>query len=198
MPEQISTAEFLAWAAGLGVGFHPEYPGCLGLLPPRDSTRFWVLPADPAAWPHLIETVLDCVDDWNFGSVWWRSGTWVDQEDHPVRSVLWRGAGIPPGWAGAVRFSRDERPAVVAILYASLAFGWHSEDDIYFVPDHGRQVIKTDHHGVLHVTCADDARIGTFVEQMAAADYPLPTEPPDWTFKWPPWMGPRPPGAASG
>lgn len=23
--------------------------------------------------------------------------------------------------------------------------------------------------------------------------YPLPTEPPDWTFKWPAWMSPSNP-----
>jgi hypothetical protein len=106
-----------------------------------------------------------------------------------VREVVLRGAGIPDGWAGAVRVDRAEEPAVVAVLFAAMAFGWCGADDLFFVPDHARQVIRTDHHDVLHAQCASEGRMGALVGHTAAAGYELPTEPPDWTFKRPAWMG---------
>ena len=132
---------------------------CLGLLPPRESTRFWVLPADPHAWPHFAGTVLKGLDRWETGYLWPRPGRWPlaansRSYNEQVRDVVLRGAGIPDGWAGVVRFARDERSAVFAVMFAYLAFGWCLGDDLYFVPDHGHQVVQTDHHDVIHVECA--------------------------------------------
>jgi hypothetical protein len=105
-----------------------------------------------------------------------------------VRDVLLRGAGIPAGWSGAVRFDRDEEDALLAVLYAYLAFGWCADDDLYFVPDHGRQLLQTDHHDVIHVQCTSEERVQQLVVDMAEAGYKLPSAPPDWTFKRPTWM----------
>ena len=41
---------------------------------------------------------------------------------------------------------------------------------------------------VLHVRCADEARVLELVKHMEQEGYPLPTEPPDATFIWPAWM----------
>jgi hypothetical protein len=76
-----------------------------------------------------------------------------------VRDVLLRGAGIPGGWVGAVRFDRGEEDALVAVLYASLAFGWCVDDDLFFIPEHGRQLLQTDHHDVIHVECSSEERV---------------------------------------
>ncbi len=206
MAEAAASDAFLAWAAGVGVGFDPRYPDarCLGLLPPRDSARFWALPGDPGTWPHFAASVLGGLDRWEAGYLWPRPGRWPAAADSQsaserVRDVVLRGAGVPDGWAGAVRFGRSERPAVLAAVFAYLAFGWCSGDDLYFVPDHGRQVVQTDHHDVIHVECGDEGRVAELVGHMAAAGYPLPTEPPDETFKWPGWMPRRhaEPGAAA-
>ena len=32
------------------------------------------------------------------------------------------------------------------MLFAYLAFGWCVDDDLFFVPDHGRQLLHADHH----------------------------------------------------
>jgi hypothetical protein len=90
-----------------------------------------------------------------------------------------------------VRCRRDEQAAAVAVLFVYLAFGGDSLDDLFFVPDHARQVVQSSHHDVVHVACRDEARVRELVRHMEAAGYPLPTEPPDATFKWPAWM-PRP------
>jgi hypothetical protein len=193
--EAVSADEFLLWAAEAGIGFDPRYSGtdCLSLLPPRESSRFWELPDHPYSIPHLVEAVLDGLDRWEAGYLWPRIGRWPTWADpglpnERVRDVIWRGLGMPGGWAGAARVSRDERPTVVAALFASLAIGGDSCSDLYFVPDHRRQIVWAGHHDAIHVECADEARILELVRHMDGAGYALPTEPPDATFKWPAWM----------
>jgi hypothetical protein len=188
--------DFLRWAAGVGIGFDPRYPESrlLCLLPPREHARFWVLPPEPSAWPHFAASLLGGLDEWDSGLLWPRSGRWPDparshSDQEAVRDVLWRGAGIPGGWAGAVRLGREEEAALVAVLYGALAFGWCVDDDLFFVPGHGRQLLQTDHHDVVHFECASDERVQRLVGHMAAAGYELPTEPPDGTFRRPAWMG---------
>src|SRR5262249_28594514 len=131
---------------------------------------------------------------WATGFLWPRSGAWPASAgsrsyNEGVRGVVLRGAGIPDGWAGAVRFGREEEDALLAVVFAYLAFGWCVDDDLFFIPDHGRQLLQTNHHGVIHAECASEERVRQLVEYMSTAGYTLPTAPPDGTFKRPPWMG---------
>jgi len=193
--ETVPGENFLQWAAEGGIGFDPRFPEsrCLSFLPPREHARFWVLPPDPATWPYFAASLLNGLDQWASGLLWPRSGRWPDPAqsqsyNEGVRDVLLRGAGIPGGWAGAVRCGHDEEDALLAVLYAYLAFGWCVDDDVFFVPDHGRQLLQTDHHDVIHVQCASEERVQMLVDHMTKAGYELPVEPPDWTFKRPAWM----------
>lgn len=193
--EALRGDDFLRLAAGLGIGFDARYPDsrCLSILPPREQARFWVLPSDPVMWPHFVATLLHCLDEWHYGFLWPRAGKWPDPEkshlySERVRDVILRGVGIPAGWAGSIRFSRDEKDALLAATYAFLAFGRCVDDDLFFVPDHGRQLLQTDHHDVIHVECSSGERVQKLVDQMAEAGYELPTDPPDWTFVRPSWM----------
>jgi hypothetical protein len=99
-----------------------------------------------------------------------------------------RGAGIPDGWTGAIGFEREEESLLIAVVFVHLLFGWCVDDDLYFVPNHGRQVLQTDHHGVIHARCRSEARVLELVAHMKEQGYELPTEPPDATFRWPAWM----------
>ena len=139
--------------------------------------------------------ILDSLDPLAAGYLWPRSGRWPATAEcltrnERVRQVTLRGAGVPDGWAGAIRSDCDEADVAVAVLCAFLTYGWHSPDDVWFVPDHGRQVVQTDHHDVIHAECRDEGRVSALVERMEQAGYPLPSEPPDATFKWPAWMSP--------
>jgi hypothetical protein len=78
---------------------------------------------------------------------------------------------------------------LLAVLYASLAFGCHGGDDLYFAPGHGGHLLQTDHHGVVHAESRSEERIQALAAHMAEGGYALPTEPPDRTFKRPAWMG---------
>src|SRR5262245_16166086 len=204
--EAVSADDFFAWATGAGLGFDPRYAGadCLSLLPPRESSRFWEVPDHPYSIPHFVETVLDGLDRWEAGYLWPRIGRWPTWADpglpsERVRDLVWRSLGMPGGWPGAARVVREKRPVVVAALFASLALGGDSCSDLYFVPDHGRQIVWAGHHDALHAECADEARILELVRHMERAGYALPTEPPDGTFKWPAWMShdPAEPDAAA-
>jgi hypothetical protein len=197
----VSADEFMAWAAGAGIGLDPGYAhsDCLCILPPRESSRFWILPDHPYSIPHFIGAVLKGLDRWETAYLWPRIGGWpAFTETHlpneRVRDVIWRGAGIPERWARGARVSPDECSAVVAALFASLALGGDSCSDLYFLPDHGRQIVLAGHHDAIHVECADEVRTAELVRHMEGAGYPLPTEPPDTTFKWPPWMPEGPQG----
>jgi hypothetical protein len=203
--ETVRSEGFWRWAAKANLGIDPRYPefGCLCLLPPTECARFWVLPSDPSAWPHFAASLLKGLDEWDSGFLWPRAGRWPDpaQSKWPsekVRDVLLRGAGIPGGWDGAVRFCRDEEEALIAVLYAFLAFGWCCDDDLFFVPDHGRQLVHTDHHDVVHVGCVAMEQLQGFVDHMAEVGYELPCELPDETFKRPAWMESAAPGTSLG
>ncbi|MBN9524198.1 hypothetical protein J0H58_37755 [bacterium] len=140
-----------------------------------------------------MASLLGGLDEWDTGLLWPRSGSWPQsahsQSYHEgVRGVVLRGAGIPDGWAGAVRFERDEGDALIAVLFAAMMFGWNESDDLFFIPDHARQLLQTDHHDVIHARCRSEDRVRELVADMAAEGYELPTEPPDWTFKRPAWM----------
>ena len=89
-------------------------------------------------------------------------------------------------------FQREEMDAVLTVLFATMAFAWHSPDDLYFIPDHGQQIVQSDHHDVIHVECVDQNRMELLIQHLKTnGKYELPEEPPDWTFKWPAWM-PKP------
>jgi hypothetical protein len=75
------------------------------------------------------------------------------------------------------------------VLFAFMAFGWCVDDDLFFIPDHAGQLLQTDHHDVIHAECRSEERVLALVAHMAAEDYELPAEPPDWTFRRPDWMG---------
>ncbi len=194
--QAVSGEEFLRWAADRGVGIDPHYPdsGCLRLLPPAEHSRFWVVPAEPRTWPHFVASLSGALDAWAAGLLWPRSGSWPrygssHSYDGGVRDVVLRGAGILDGWSGAVRFSRDDGDALIAVLFPYMPFGSCVDDDLFFVPDHARQFLQTDHHGVVHAECRSEGRILELVEHMVAKGYELPAELPDATFRRPAWMG---------
>lgn len=189
--------DFFRWAETVGIGLDERYPhsGCLAHRTYSNHRRFWVLPPDPEAWPSFVSQFLQGMDPWTHCYVWPRHGRWPNSKksQYPtegVRDITFRGAGVPDGWEGAVRFNQDEKDAVIAITFVQLAFGWSTPDDLFIIPDHGRQLIQTDHHDVVHVTCLDEERALRFVEFMSDAGYELPTDVPDRTFRRPSWMPP--------
>jgi hypothetical protein len=193
--EVIDTDQFLNWARGFDIGFDERYPGARSLvyLPGPRLSRFWMFPDDGAAWPHFAACFLEGIDPWQQFLLWPRAGRWpVAPEaggwwNEAVRDVVLRGASIPRAWSGAARFGREEVAAVVAVMFAAMLAGGFP-DDLYLVPDHGRQFLQVNHHDVVHAEFREEARLLEFVAYLEAKGHALPTEVPDATFKQPPWM----------
>jgi hypothetical protein len=88
--QAVSSEEFVRCAADHNIGVDPRYPDsrCLTLLPPTDHARLWVVPADPATWPHFVASPLGGLAEWTTGLQWRRSGTWPKsgRPQHTTRS----------------------------------------------------------------------------------------------------------------
>jgi hypothetical protein len=186
----VSAQEFSDWAAENGINVEE---GFLSILPNRPYTRFWVFPPDPAMLPHFINTLLVGLDKWKTGLLWPRSGKWFEKgqfsaENEGVRDTVLSGVGVPKSFKGALQFDQTESDSVISILFVYLVFHWCGDDDLFFIPDHARQVLQTDHHDVVHVECLSEEQIEKFVAHMASEGYELPTELPDETFIRPAWM----------
>jgi hypothetical protein len=192
----ITEEEFLRWAAVKDMGLDPRYPDS-AVLDFRGGTesRFWLVPPEPERRPYFIASLLDLMGDWQTCAAWRHLGSWPDVPRVDARRVndvvecrILEGLGLPLGTADVVMFDRQDLPALVALLFTTTVFGWSVGEDTYIVPDHGRHIVQTDHHEVIHVTFKDPGEIEHWVSTMAGRGFDLPEDIPDSTFKRPSWM----------
>ena len=188
--------EFLRWASAKGLGLDPAYPHSaeLGFQAESDG-RFWAVPRQPERRPHFLASLIDLMGDWRTCYVWRHSGSWPDPKlvnslrvNNLVELRILDGLGLPLGTAAVVEFDRSERDSLITLLFSTTVFAWSSGQDLYVVPDHARQILKTDHHGVVHVWFPAGGDLEHWVSKMSEKGFDLPTELPDQTFKRPPWM----------
>ena len=193
--DYIPADEFLAFARTLRIAPDERYgpPHCLSYVPDDSPSRFWTTPPEPRRLSYLIGSVLDSLDPWSACYVWPRDG-WQDVGTSggrldPVCDTLLTAAGVRRDFDGAIRFPPAERAALRSVLFASAAFGWCVSDDLFAIPDHGRQLVHVDHDGAVHVAFADgDEGVDGFVGRMRDRRLPLPTEVPNGVFRRPDWM----------
>jgi hypothetical protein len=159
------------------------------------DARFWTVPPEPERRPHLIAALLELLGDWQICYVWRHLGSWPDtasvdaeRANDVVESRILQGLGLPLGTSDIVAFDRTDVAALVTLLFATTIFGWSVGEDLYVVPDHARQLLQTDHHGVIHVSFRDVGDIEYWVSEMARNGFDLPHDLPDETFKRPSWM----------
>ena len=187
--------EFLAWAERSGFHIDPRYPHSAvpTFLPDPQQDRFWEVPSEPEARPYFIASLLGCMDDWQACYVWRHLGNWprsVEPEriNDVVELRILDGLGLALGTNAVVEFSRAEYDRLVTLLFSTTIFGRTVGDDLFVVPDHGRHLLQTDHHGVIHVSFRTEESLNLCVDEMARRGFPLPDEVPDSTFKQPGWM----------
>jgi hypothetical protein len=195
----ITEDEFLRRVSTRGLILDPKYPQSAVLdFQGGSESRFWVVPREPERRPHFFASLIDLMEDWQTCYVWRHLGSWPDPTHVNLRSttgindavelVILKGLGIPLGTKTVVEFAREEREALVTLLFSTAVFGWSSRHDLYVVPDHARQIIQTDHHDVVHASFPDVKGVESWALQMSKKGFDLPDEPPDWTFKRPAWM----------
>jgi hypothetical protein len=192
-----SEAEFLDWAKGYDLGLDPQYPNSAVLTFTAGSrdARFWSVPSAPERRPHFLESLLELLGDWSSCPVWRHMGSWPDlanvdplRVNDRVEYQILKALGLPLGTADVVEFSRAEFDVLLTLLFSTTIFGWSVGEDLYVVPNHGRYLLQTDHHDVVHVEFRDENDIERWVTRMAECGFPLPDELPDETFKQPSWM----------
>ena len=98
------------------------------------------------------------------------------------------GLGLPRGTNAVVEFSRADYDRLVTLLFSTTIFGWSVGEDLYVVPTHGRHLLQTDHHGVIHLSFRTEESLTLCIDEMERRGFSLPGEVPDSTFKQPGWM----------
>jgi hypothetical protein len=190
-------ADFLRGIEPRGIAVDPAYPksAILRFRNAEPDARFWIVPDEPERRPYFIATMLELMGSWASCFAWRHMGSWRAREHiNPLRIndcvefTILNGIGIPTGTADIIEFTRDDMFLLVTLLFATSIFGWSVGEDLYVVPDHGQYILKTDHHGVIHVEFRRPADVDAWVSAMADRGFPLPDEPPDATFKSSGWM----------
>jgi hypothetical protein len=188
---------FLKWAKSVGLGLDARYPRSAVLTFEQESERrFWCVPPERERRPYFIERFFELMGDWQTCYIWRHCGSWpapelVQQQggiNDAVELRILQGLSLPLGTAAVLEFQRAELDSMITLLFSTTVFAWSVGEDLYVVPDHARHIIKTDHHGVIHASFHDAADVRSWVSQMAEWDFELPSDPPDPTFKRPPWM----------
>jgi hypothetical protein len=191
--------EFLGWAKQRGIGVNSRYSdpaqSCfwLHILSGGGERRFWAFPFEARELLVFVTSILKALDPWESCRVLKRVGSWSYAEDGEGQDLVLESIGIPEGFGGSVEFLASEGATLLLLLVTQLAFASNPGDDLWVVPDHGRQVIFTDHDGAVHLLFAAPEHMGSFVEAMRENGFPLPDEPPNESLRWPNWMGPKPP-----
>lgn len=189
---------FLKWAKSKGLSLDPAYPDAavLGFEGCDGDSRFWEVPREPERRPHFIATLLGLPGDWSSCFCWRHLGSWPAAPDQfrindRIEHQILKGIGLPLGTTLVAEFGSDEIDGLCALVFSTTIFGWSVGEDLYLVPDHGRHIFQTDHHGVIHVSARTSEEIARFADRMSAQGFHLPDEPPDPTFKMPKWMPER-------
>lgn len=190
---QLSEKEFVEWLTARELMWESQY-GYIDFKSGPTDERFWTLPGRGARVVFLLAVILDSLEPWNYlmvckqGAAGWynsddRSGIIAAVHDQIVNST-----SVPKDFQGVFRAEKSDETAIITLLFNQLMFGWCMWDDVYAIPDHAQQIVKTSHHDVVHLSFKDPNKIASFVEKLAQAKFYLPTEVPDGTFKTPDWM----------
>jgi hypothetical protein len=196
--QSITEEEFLKWAEGVGLCISPDYPDSAVLMHKQTIDKlscFWVTPRQSEKRPYFIKSLLRLLEPWQFCSVWRAMGSWPDQSrvskdrvNDVVELCILSGLGLPLGTTGIVQFDFSELDSLITLIFTTTIFGWSVAEDIYVVPDHGRQFLYVSHHDVIHVDFRDGTHVETWAKRMLDEGFPLPMEVPDPTFIRPEWM----------
>jgi hypothetical protein len=188
----LTEEDIKAWLKAHSLCWEDAY-GTIDYPPGTSDSRFWVRPWHGARIVYFLKFMLNALDPWESliickqgGTGWRKTGSPNPMDD--VYDLVVGATGVPDYSNGALRFTRTDETALLTLLLIQLLFGWCMWDDVYVIPDHADQFIKTSHHDVVHVHFRDTTRVEPYVRAMEAAEFYLPTEPPDETFKTPHWM----------
>lgn len=204
--ELLDLNEFAEWVrqhvAGVdGWGGPPHAPE---FSRPTSASRFWCTRNAAHEELYTVASILQALDPWEKVWAWKNDPTWsfvLDDEDSPDPRYIWstqhvwanivHGLGIPQNFRGVIGFHGAELHVLLTLLFAQMHFGGCVDDDVFVLPDHGKQIVMISHHDVIHVSFVEGSRVDKFVDDLAREGIQLPDRPPDQTFKIPDWMSTR-------
>jgi hypothetical protein len=120
-------------------------------------------------------------------AVWPRDGSWWAYSDQaesldpesPFAEII-RSSENPAALVG-----RDEMGELIKFLWFTLNDLELRPADLQLIPDDRAIIFMLDHHQTLHASSSDLQKLEGIVELLEQGGFPLPEEPPDWTFKHP-------------
>ena len=185
--------DFLKWAAEKGIQTDSRYPHSAELTFDGGSdSRFWCVPSDPRQRPSFIAAMLELMGEWKTCYVWRHLGRWPEPDlrtrSNPnsiIELLIAQKIGLPRGGHDIVVFDRSEYDALLTLIFVTICFGWSVGDDLYIVPDHATQILRTDHHDVIHADFRSQKDVERWVDEMSRRGFDLPDDLPDATFKRP-------------
>src|SRR4029079_7065354 len=129
----------------------------LTFKPDPNEDRFWEIPPEAERRPYMALSLLELMGAWSSCYVWRPMGNWPESADplrinDKVELQILSGLSIPLGTTDIVEFTRDELHKLVTLIFSTTVFGWSVGEDLQIVPDHGRFIVKTSHHNVIHVS----------------------------------------------
>lgn len=193
--KRIKEKQFIGNIENMGITVDPNYPDSvvLSFIDKVDFDRFWCIPKEARKIPFFIESILDTIDDWTSVFIWKNMGSWntkiaKERLNDDIQSIIYRGIGIQDGSCDIYEIKYNEIVEVVALIFNQLIFGWCVSDDLYIIPNHGKQIIKTSHHDVVHVYFKNQSKMDSFIATMEENGFKLPVEIPDSTFSRPSWI----------
>ncbi len=193
--KRIEANEFLSWAEAHGIGIDPEYahnwPRNLAFLTGNRIGRYWECCSGDVRSQLVI--MLEALRPWSSMYLWPKSPEWLTEilnDDRTTHGTLLAPVLPDDGFEGAYRFGSEERDDLIRVLSCAIDSSFSWSEDLFVVPDSGRAIVMTDHHGVIHVDFAAQNQCDAYVAALAEHRIYLPTEAPDPTFKPVDWMEP--------
>lgn len=195
--KSLAEADFLLWAEENGLAVDARYPqlSILNFQPTSDCARFWCVPDQSERRPYFFASACELAGSWASCFVWRHLGSWPSKEHLDPRRIndvtelaLLEGIGIPVGTAEVLQFQHDDLGRLISLLLITSIFGWSVGHDLYVVPDNAQYILKTDHHGIIHVEFRNEGDANAWASRMNERGFQLPDGVPDETFKKPSWM----------
>lgn len=193
--KRIREDRFIEIIRHLGIIVDPRYPKSAELFFEKGSelSRFWEIPDTARQIPYFVNSILSALAPWEKIYVWKHLGSWStkvrgERCNDDVQALIYRGIGISDDNDDILEFERSELAELTTLIFNQLVFGWHVGDDLYIIPDHGQQMIKTDHHDAVHVSFRSDKALSEYASALTSDGFELPDHLPDETFKRPEWM----------
>jgi hypothetical protein len=171
--DRVKSDVFLGWARGRGIAVHQRRH--LAFEGSWDLTRFWSAPTAARKLAAFAKHVLAGMDPWSTCHLWPAGGRWSVA---PPLPTVPGGLAVRAGYDGAIVFSKQDRKALLETLSALAKAAFGSEDDLYIVPDHGRQMVFWSHHDLIHVGFVEKEGAKAFEIHMTEQGYEK--EPDDY------------------